>query len=210
MLGGLSNTSVLSWAAKDAARKKKQMMVVIKRFIAEFFLSQKNPGLILSDFAGVYLRTTFVVGPKGYITVGSYTCLNGSYLISNECITIGSHCLLAWGSVITDTFLGLNSSVESRRAVLKCASLDPDRLLSPVARPFPVKLEDNVWVGFESVVLPGVTLGRGCVIGCKTVIDKDIPPYAVMVGDPARIIRYLDPDDTEEARINALKEYSRG
>jgi len=175
-----------------------------------FFLSQQNPGLILGDCAGVYLRTTFVVGPEGYVSVGSYTCLNGAYLISNECIKIGSHCLLAWGSVITDTFLDLNSSVESRRAALKGASLNPNRLLSPVSRPFPVKLEDNVWVGFESVILPGVTLGQGCVIGCKTVISEDIPPYAVVVGDPSRIVRYLEPDDTEAARQRALKEYIGG
>jgi len=66
-----------------------------------------------------------------------------------------------------------------------------------------------VWVGFDSVILPGVTLGRGAVVGCKTVIAEDVPAYAVVVGDPARIVRRLDPDDTEKARAQAIREYTR-
>jgi acetyltransferase-like isoleucine patch superfamily enzyme len=67
-----------------------------------------------------------------------------------------------------------------------------------------VVIEDNVWVGFDTVILPGVRLGRGCVIGCKTVIAADVPPYAVVAGSPPRVIRMLAPDDTEEARQEAL------
>lgn len=59
------------------------------------------------------------------------------------------------------------------------------------------------------IILPGVTLGRGCIVGSKTVIYEDVPPYAVVVGDPARIIRYLDSDDTEEQRAQALRQYTR-
>ena len=142
--------------------------------------------------------------------MGQYTILNGTYLICNNEIVIGDHCLLAWGSVITDTWAGLNSAtVEERRAALCAVAADPLRRLQPVAEPRPIKLEDNTWVGFDSVILPGVTLGRGCIVGSKTVIYEDVPPYAVMVGDPARIIRYLDPDDTEEQRVKALRQYAR-
>lgn len=174
------------------------------------FLSVRYPGLILEDASGVYDRTAFVVGPEGYIIVGPYTCLNATYLICNDRITIGAHCLMAWGVVITDTWLESKTLIETRRSVLQNVASEPSRRLPPISTPRPVTLEDNVWVGFESVVLPGVTLGRGCLIGCKTILNEDVPPYAVVVGDPARIIRYLDPDDTEEARMHVLKEYSRG
>lgn len=173
------------------------------------FLSKRNPGLILSDACGAYDRAAFVTGPSGRITVGPYTVLNGTYLICNDQITIGAHCLLAWGSVITDTWIGRVSSLESRREVLHAAAADPARCLPPGALPRPVVLEDNVWVGFDSVVLPGVTLGRGCVIGCKTVIAEDVLPYAVVVGNPTRIVRFLAPDDSDSARDSALQEYIR-
>jgi acetyltransferase-like isoleucine patch superfamily enzyme len=173
------------------------------------FFSRQNPGLVLGDGAGVYDRTTFVVGPEGRITVGPYTCLNGTYLICHDRITIGAHCLLAWGSVVTDAWIGRDTPVAARRAALHAAAADPNRRLPAVAPPRLVVLEDNVWVGFDSVILPGVTLGRGCVVGCKTIISEDIPPYAVVVGDPPRIRRFLEPDDTEAARECALREYVR-
>lgn len=175
------------------------------------FRSSRDPGLVLGDAGGAYDRTTFVVGPGGAVTVGEYTVLNGTYLIANERITIGSHCLLAWGSVVTDSWLPASTagSLEARRAVLRAAGSDPLRHPRPVEPPRPVTLEDNVWIGFDSVVLPGVTLGRGAIVGCKTVVTTDVAPYEVVVGDPMRVVRQLDPDDTREARESALRDCLR-
>lgn len=50
-------------------------------------------------------------------------------------------------------------------------------------------IEDNVWIGDKAVVLGGVTIGTGSVIGACSVVTKDIPPYSVAVGNPARIIK---------------------
>jgi len=173
------------------------------------FFSKQQPGLVLGDATGAYDRTSFVVGPAGRVTVGAYTVLNGTYFVCHERITVGDHCLIAWGSVITDTWLAPDTSIDARRAVLRHAAKDRWRRLAAIARPRSVTLEDNVWVGFDSVILPGVTLGRGSVVGCKTVISDDVPPYAVVVGDPARLVRYLDPDDTEAVRSESLRAYAR-
>ena len=53
-----------------------------------------------------------------------------------------------------------------------------------------IVIEDDVWIGFNSTILKGVTIGKGAIIGANTLILKDVPPYAVVVGNPARIIRY--------------------
>ena len=53
----------------------------------------------------------------------------------------------------------------------------------------------------------GVCIGRGAVIGCKTVITEDVPPHAIAMGNPSRILRFLDADDNEEARSAALREF---
>jgi acetyltransferase-like isoleucine patch superfamily enzyme len=55
-----------------------------------------------------------------------------------------------------------------------------------------VIIEDDVWIGFSSTILKGVTIGKGAIIGAGTVISKDVPPYAVVVGNPARIVKYTD------------------
>lgn len=163
------------------------------------FDSTLQPGLIMGDASGAYNLTTFIVGPSGAVTVGAYTCLNGAYLICNSTITIGAHCLIAWGVTITDSWVSPATTLAERRQILQDTASDPNRHLSPSRSPAPVVLEDAVWVGFDSVILPGVVLGRGCVVGSKTVVDQDVPPYAVVVGNPMRIVRYLDPEDREHA-----------
>lgn len=54
----------------------------------------------------------------------------------------------------------------------------------------PVCIEENVWIGSRVIILPGVTIGEGAVIGAGAVVTKDIPPYAVVGGNPARVLKY--------------------
>ncbi len=49
---------------------------------------------------------------------------------------------------------------------------------------------NDVWIGFDAVILGGITIGNGAVVGAYSVVAKDIPPYAIVVGNPARIIKY--------------------
>jgi len=160
--------------------------------------STRRPCLIMAAGSGSY-TTSFVIGPNGRVTVGSCTCLNSPFLICQESITIGSHCLVSWGAVITDTDLGQRESRGTNQQMLRRAAADPDRRLAPLTRPLPVIIEDAVWIGFGSVVMPGVTVGRGSVIGCKTVVDQDIPPYVVVAGNPLRVVRELDPPGRDQS-----------
>jgi acetyltransferase-like isoleucine patch superfamily enzyme len=52
-----------------------------------------------------------------------------------------------------------------------------------------VTVEDNAWVGGGTIILPGVTIGRGAIIGAGSVVTKDIPAFSVAVGNPARVVR---------------------
>jgi acetyltransferase-like isoleucine patch superfamily enzyme len=164
------------------------------------FGSELNPGLELGEASGVYDRTAFLVGPRGQVKVGEYTCLNGTYVVCNERIEIGSYCFIGWSSVITDTWLGPGDSLAARRAALRAAAADPHRRFPTAGRARAVTIEDNVWIGFGAVILPGVTLGTGSVIGCKTVIAESVPAYAVVVGDPPRVVRYLEPTERDRSR----------
>lgn len=165
--------------------------------------SELAPAVVLQEASGVYDRSSFIVGPRGSVHVGKFTCLNATTIVCHNRVDIGDHCLLAWGVVVTDCWSESPISSEDRRAALQQIASDSARVFRSESDAQSVTIEDNVWVGFDSVILPGVRLGRGCVVGCKTVIASDVPPYAVVVGSPVRIVRYLDPDDTPEAILAA-------
>ena len=67
-------------------------------------------------------------------------------------------------------------------------------------------LKDGCWIGMRAMIMPGVTIGEGAVVAAGAVVTKDVPPYAVYGGNPARFIKYrfAEPD---VARIRALNLY---
>ncbi|QPC95135.1 antibiotic acetyltransferase [Mesorhizobium sp. INR15] len=61
-----------------------------------------------------------------------------------------------------------------------------------------VNIGNDVWIGMRATVLPGVNIGHGAVIGANAVVSKDVPPYAIVVGNPARVVRYRFAEETIE------------
>ncbi|MGY1742620.1 MULTISPECIES: sugar O-acetyltransferase [unclassified Blastococcus] len=59
----------------------------------------------------------------------------------------------------------------------------------------PITIGDNVWLGGGAIVLPGVTIGENTVVGAGAVVTRDLPANVVAVGNPARVVRTLDPGD---------------
>lgn len=55
----------------------------------------------------------------------------------------------------------------------------------------PVVIEDNVWIGEHACILPGVTIGRGSIVGANAVVTHDVPPFSLVVGVPAKVIKTL-------------------
>lgn len=60
----------------------------------------------------------------------------------------------------------------------------------PFARTNPVRIGHDVWIGDGALILPGVTIGTGAAVASRAVVTRDVPPYAIVGGNPARIIRY--------------------
>ncbi|AMW77522.1 acetyltransferase [Acinetobacter sp. TGL-Y2] len=72
---------------------------------------------------------------------------------------------------------------------------DSDPMTLPIDRPLSVKavkIEDNVWLGEFVSVLPGVTIGKGTIVGANSVVSKSLPPYVIAVGSPAKPIKFYN------------------
>ena len=68
----------------------------------------------------------------------------------------------------------------------------------------PIHIGHDVWIGYEALILGGVTIGNGAVIGARAVVTRDVPPYAIVAGNPARLVRSRF-DPATIARLEALR-----
>ena len=73
---------------------------------------------------------------------------------------------------------------------------DPyDRMVLPCK---PILIRKGAWIGANSVILRGISVGRHSIIGAGSVVTKDVPDYAVVVGNPAKVVKMLDPERFEK------------
>lgn len=121
-------------------------------------------------------------------------------------LTIGRFCALATGARIMMN--GGNHRTDGA-ATYPFPILGPDWQASYAgAFGFPNRgdtaIGNDVWVGYDALILPGVTIGDGAVVGARAVVTRDVPPYAVVAGNPARIVRRRF-DDADIARLLEIR-----
>lgn len=116
------------------------------------------------------------------ITIGdNVNCNHYCHIISAGQVTIGNNVLLGSNVYISDRSHG--------DATWTSAGIRP--IERPLTSKGPVIIEDNVWIGQNTVILSGVTIGRGCIIGANSVVSGNIPPGCVAAGSPARVIKSM-------------------
>ena len=117
--------------------------------------------------------------------------MHGARIICDAEITIGDYALISWNVVLMDTYR-LPFDAPTRRRELEAMPLgDRHVCLEGSSTPRPIRIGRNVWIGFDACVLPGVTIGEGSIVGARSVVSEDVPPFTVVAGNPARIIRRL-------------------
>ena len=115
---------------------------------------------------------------KGLIRIGDYCLIcPGVRIGSADSITIGNNCMLASNAYIADSDW---HDIYNRIAMGKTK---------------PVLIADNVWVGDGAVICKGVSIGQNSIIGAGAIVVKDIPPNSIAAGNPAKVIKHLDPKE---------------
>jgi len=121
------------------------------------------------------------------VRIGAGTFLNmGAMIAAQELVQIGDHCMLANGCFVSDS---------SHRYD------DPERPITwqGFQSKGPTRIGDNCWLGAHCVVTSGVTIGERCVIGANSVVTKDVEPYSIVAGAPAKLVRKVEPAGARSA-----------
>jgi acetyltransferase-like isoleucine patch superfamily enzyme len=160
----------------------------------QLFQSRAAKAIEIGSASSIYLGVMFDLGEKARVTIGDYVLMNGARIICDKEITIGDFCLISWNVVLMDTHR-LPMEAAKRRVELEKVPGRAPRRTALEGTSSPIRIGKNVWIGFDCCVLPGVAIGDGAVVGARSVVAADVPPYSVAVGNPARVIRKLEPGD---------------
>ncbi len=128
------------------------------------------------NFDTVEILSPFMVDYGYNIEIGEGSFLNHNiYLMDCAKIKIGKHCFIGPNCGIYTAMHPF--SVEQRNKGLEMAK--------------PITICDNVWIGGDVTILPGVTIGEGSVIGAKSLVNKDIPRGVAAAGNPCKVIKHI-------------------
>lgn len=148
--------------------------------------------------SNIYLKLTPLRGKFGSIEInknceissGAVIKTYGGNVTLNQNVFLGEYVIIYGHGGIT---IGDNTLIAMQTCIVSSNHLIPgtDELIRSKGDVLlPVNIGSDVWIGAGCKILGGITIGNGCVIGAGSVVNKDLPPYSISVGVPAKIIRY--------------------
>jgi galactoside O-acetyltransferase len=173
--------------------------------LPSFRLDLRNPlsgRCYLRAGADCMLGGTFVFeSASGLVTLGDRVFIGSGHVICRSRIEMGSNIFIAWGGYIYDHD-SHSLDFRERRKDLQRQLTDfrtgkANFIASKdwgVVRSEPIFVQDDVWIGMHATILKGLTVGEGAVVGAGAVVTRDVPPWTVVGGNPARAIKTLPQD----------------
>lgn len=154
----------------------------------------KNPNIIVGDYT---IYNDFVNDPRDF----EKNNVLYHYPINKDKLIIGKFCSIACGTKFM--FTSGNHSLKSLSTYTFPIffdewNLDVKNITSAWDNKGDIVIGNDVWIGYEAVIMPGVKIGDGAIVGTRAVVTKDVPPYTIVGGVPARPIRKRFDDETIE------------
>lgn len=142
---------------------------------------QKRVHELMAKILGKELPESTTVLPPLYIDYGKPVTIGKGCFIQQCCTFFGRGGITIGNGV----FIGPKCNL-----ITINHDPNPDNRSTTYGRP--IVIEDKVWIGINSTILPGVRIGYGSIVGAQSVVTKDVPPMTVVAGNPARIIKKIE------------------
>jgi acetyltransferase-like isoleucine patch superfamily enzyme len=172
----------------------------VKLFINPF-LHKKGKG------AKIRWRTRVDVLPFNKFELGNYSTIEDFSTINNGVgdVIIGHHTLIGMGNTIIGPITIGNNVIFAQNIVASALNHDYRDINIPIHEQkiltSPIVIEDDCWIAANAIITSGVIIGKHSVVGAGAVVTKNIPPYSVVAGNPARLIKKYDPETKEWVKV---------
>ncbi|MEO0061550.1 MAG: hypothetical protein RLZZ08_110 [Pseudomonadota bacterium] len=140
------------------------------------------------------LGRLFVAGHGGSIAIGEH-CFVGehSHIWSSDRIVIGDRVLISHGVNIHDNISHSLSASERHEHFLAIFERGGHPSSVPNIKSAPITIEADAWIGFGATILKSVTIGEGAIVAAQSLVTKDVAPFAIVAGNPAKVIGSAKP-----------------
>jgi acetyltransferase-like isoleucine patch superfamily enzyme len=129
----------------------------------------------------------FAIEPQGRVSIGDYCYFTNALLLCELELRIGNYVMMGWNSSIADSDFHPIDPAERIADAIACSPLGKDWPRPAIAKK-PVIIEDHVWIGPNATILKGVRIGEGAFIEPGSLVTRDVPPRARVLGNPAQVI----------------------
>jgi galactoside O-acetyltransferase len=158
------------------------------------------PRICLEVGEGSHIFSTFaLLRPEATIRIGKRTQLGNSNFVCADSIEVGDDVLMAWGVTVMDNDSHALAWEQRANDVVQCCEdyrTDPGNFIRNKnwdnVGMGPICIGNKSWVGFNVSILKGVTVGEGAIVGAASLVVKDVPPFTVVAGNPARVVKKLE------------------
>ena len=150
----------------------------------------ERAAITIGEFAHIH-GSLRVATPASRISIGHHSYVGPETRIdASDSITIGNHVLISHLVDIIDSNSHSLHAAERRQETIDEYELGRSRRWESIASA-PIVIEDDVWIGTKSTILRGVRIGRGAVVAANSVVTRDVEPFTLVAGNPARVVRRL-------------------
>jgi len=147
----------------------------------------QQPDALLIGAQGTMDGVHFDLGPRGRMRIGDFCYFTNAVLLCELEVCIGNYVVIGWNTTIADTDFHPLAPAERIVDALACSPLGKGRPRPEVLKR-PVIIEDDVWIGPNATILKGVRIGAGAFIEAGSLVTRDVPPRARVLGNPAQVI----------------------
>jgi acetyltransferase-like isoleucine patch superfamily enzyme len=167
------------------------------RIFLNRFYHQRGKGVVIRH----WVRMDVV--PFNQFSIGNNSMIEDFTTVNNGVgdVVIGENSLIGLGNVIIGPVNIGNNVILAQNIVVSGLNHNYDDVTQPIHQQgvsvAPIVIEDDCWIGANTVITAGVTIGKHSVVAAGAVVTKDIPPYSVAVGNPSRVIKRYDETQKE-------------